>query len=127
MYIGAGTRYRIQASLSGMNIYHARTSKLVSDFLSLERSLVTNSAHAPTIESIQKLQAGGYATQKANENRSRTAFHSRITKDGATVSQTHENLAVNQIGNDKESSSHVYLKMANDVVKYGSSSSLMTA
>ena len=29
-----------------MNIYDARTSKLVSDFLSLERSLVTNSAHA---------------------------------------------------------------------------------
>ena len=28
-----------------MNIYYARTSKLVSDFLSFERSLVTNSAH----------------------------------------------------------------------------------
>ena len=28
-----------------MNIYYARTSKLVSDFLSLEQSLVTNSAH----------------------------------------------------------------------------------
>ena len=36
----------IKARLSGMNIYHARTSKLVSDFLSLEQSLVTNSPHA---------------------------------------------------------------------------------
>ena len=35
----------IKARLSGMNIYYARTSKLVLDFLSLERSLVTNSAH----------------------------------------------------------------------------------
>ena len=44
-HLGAGTRSRIQARLSGINIYYARTSKLVSDFLSLERSLVTNSAH----------------------------------------------------------------------------------
>ena len=44
--LGAGTRSRIQARLSGMNIYHARTSKLVSDFLYLEWSLVHNSAHA---------------------------------------------------------------------------------
>ena len=29
-----------------MNIYYARTPKLVSDLLSHERSLVTNSAHA---------------------------------------------------------------------------------
>ena len=38
--VGAGTRSRIQARLSGMNIYYARTSKLVSDFLYLERRLV---------------------------------------------------------------------------------------
>ena len=34
--LGAGTRSRIQARLSRMNIYYARTSKLVSDFLYLE-------------------------------------------------------------------------------------------
>ena len=38
-----------------MNIYYARTSKLVSDFLSLERSLVTNSAHAAHVPA--RLQA----------------------------------------------------------------------
>ena len=38
--VGAGARSRIQARLSGMNTYYARTSKLVSDFLYLERSLV---------------------------------------------------------------------------------------
>ena len=38
--VGAGTRSRIQARLSGMNIHYARTPKLVSDFLYLERSLV---------------------------------------------------------------------------------------
>ena len=38
--IGAGARSRIQARLSGMNVYYARTSKLVSDFLYLERCLV---------------------------------------------------------------------------------------
>ena len=30
--LGVGTRSQIQARLSGMNIYYARTSKLVSDF-----------------------------------------------------------------------------------------------
>ena len=53
--LGAGTRSRIQARLSGMNIHYARTSKLVSDFLSLERSLVTNSAHAAHVPA--RLQA----------------------------------------------------------------------
>ena len=43
--LGASTRSQIQARLSGMNIYHARTSKLVLDFLSLKRSLFTKSAH----------------------------------------------------------------------------------
>ena len=38
--LGAGTRSQIQARYSGMNIYYTRTSKLVSDFLSVERSLV---------------------------------------------------------------------------------------
>ena len=38
--LGAGTRSRIQARLSGMNTYYARISKLVSDFLYLKRSLV---------------------------------------------------------------------------------------
>ena len=38
--LGASTRSQIQARPSGMNIYYARASKLVSDFLSLERSLV---------------------------------------------------------------------------------------
>ena len=46
--LGAGTRSRIQARLSGMNIYYARTSKLVSDFLYLERSLVTTLAQLAT-------------------------------------------------------------------------------
>ena len=50
--IGAGTRSRIQARLSGMNIYYARISKLVSDFLSLEWSLVTNSAHAAHVPAL---------------------------------------------------------------------------
>ena len=35
-----------------MNIYYARTSKLVSDFLSLEWSLVTNSAHAAHVPAL---------------------------------------------------------------------------
>ena len=38
--VGVGTRSQIQVRLSGMNISYARTSKLVSDFLYLERSLV---------------------------------------------------------------------------------------
>ena len=38
--LGAGTRSRIQARLTGMNNNYARTSKLVSDFLYLERSLI---------------------------------------------------------------------------------------
>ena len=53
--LGAGTRSRIQARLSRMNIHHARTSKLVSDFLYLERSLVHNSAHAAHVPA--RLQA----------------------------------------------------------------------
>ena len=44
--IEAGTRSRILVRLSGMNIYYARTSKLVSDFLYLERSLVHNFAQS---------------------------------------------------------------------------------
>ena len=38
--LGAGTRSQIQARLSGMNTYYARTSNLASDFLYLEWSLV---------------------------------------------------------------------------------------
>ena len=53
--IGAGARSRIQARLSGMNIYYARTSKLVSDFMYLERFLVHNSAHAAHVPA--RLQA----------------------------------------------------------------------
>ena len=68
--VGAGTRSRIQARLSGMNIHNARTSKLVSDFLSLEWALVTNSAHAAHVPA--RLQAtwaelarrGGLSDQK---------------------------------------------------------------
>ena len=42
----AGYRSRIQARLPGMIIYYARTSKLVSDFLSLERFLAHSFAQS---------------------------------------------------------------------------------
>ena len=53
-----------------MNIYYARTSKLVSDFLSLERSLVTNSAHAAHVPArlqatwAELVRRGGLSDQK---------------------------------------------------------------
>ena len=55
--LGAGTISPIQARLSGINIYYARTSKLVLDFLSVELSLVTNSAHAAHVPA--RLQLAG--------------------------------------------------------------------
>ena len=73
--IGTGTRSRIQARLSGMNIYYARTSKLVSDFLSLERSLVTNSAHAAHVPArLQATWAELVTKDRSSDKKSETSF-----------------------------------------------------
>ena len=73
--LGAGTRSRIQARLSGMNIYHARTSKLVSDFLYLERSLVHNSAHAAHVPArLQATWAELVTKDRSSDKKSETSF-----------------------------------------------------
>ena len=55
-----------------MNIYYARTSKLVSDFLSYEQSLVTNFAH------VACSQAGTWAElvtkDRSSDKKSETSF-----------------------------------------------------
>ena len=70
-----GTRSWIQARLSGMNIYYARTSKLVSDFLSLKRSLVTNSAHAAhVLARLQAVWAELVTKDRSSDKKSKTSF-----------------------------------------------------
>ena len=74
-YLGAGTRSRIQARLSGMNIYHARTSKLVSVFLYLKRSLVHNSAHAAHVPArLQASWARVWTKDRSRYKKSETSF-----------------------------------------------------
>ena len=58
-----------------MNIYYARTSKLVLDFLSLEQSLVTNSAQAAHV--LARLQAAWaelVTKDRSSDKKSETSF-----------------------------------------------------
>ena len=58
-----------------MNIYYARTSKLVSDFLSHEQSLVTNSAHAAHVPArLQAARAELVTKHRSSDKKSETSF-----------------------------------------------------
>jgi len=70
--------------------------KMSQPFLNSDQS---DSLHA-------RMQAGGYATSKNNETRSRTAFQSRL--DSGEPDNQYSALATS-----KEVSSHVYMKQSN--------------
>ena len=58
-----------------MNIHYARTSKLDSDFLSLERSFVTNSAHAAQVPArLQAAWAELVTKHRLSDKKSETSF-----------------------------------------------------
>ena len=58
-----------------MNIYYARTSKQVSDFLYLEQSLVHNSAHAAHVPArLQAVWAELVTKDRSSDKKSETSF-----------------------------------------------------
>ena len=73
--LGAGTRSQFQARLSGMNTYYARTSKLVSDFLYLERSLVHTLAQLGWLRTeSQADKAEMWTKDRSTDKKSETSF-----------------------------------------------------